>query len=102
MSYRDPYSSGQYPQQYQDAPFDPYSVQHQHASRPYEQGGATYGEGGLGYAEQDYAGRPKEERSGFDLDDPVPAPLGEKYVSSPQDMSLVLTEVPPLLVHQEM
>ncbi|KAI0748092.1 hypothetical protein C8Q80DRAFT_1120655 [Daedaleopsis nitida] len=69
MAYHDPYSNNQYSQQYQDAPFNPYEVQQQQASRGYQQGGhsrgfgqGTYGgyDAGYGYAEQDASGRTKE------------------------------------------
>ena len=79
MSYHDPYAAGQYAQhqqQYQDAPFNPYEVQQQQASKGYDQGG--YG-GGYGYAEQDPSGRTKESTgSAFEHDDTIPPPMGEK------------------------
>ena len=76
MSYQDPYAHGQYgQQQYQDAPFNPYEVQHQHG---YAEPTERYADGVY-----DYAGAAKEApRSGFE-DDVVPPPLGEKYVCSP-------------------
>ena len=77
MSYNDPYAHhGQYPQQqYQDAPFNPYEVQQQQASRGYEQ--PTYGD-----YNDDISGRGKEQpRSEFDNDEVVPRAMGEKYVS---------------------
>ena len=77
-AYRDPYAGGQYPQQYQDAPFNPYEVQQQQAQRTYEQG--TYADGGDEY---DASGRAKERgaalRSGYGHgEDAVPVPMGEK------------------------
>ncbi|KAH9901351.1 hypothetical protein C8Q73DRAFT_241828 [Cubamyces lactineus] len=77
-AYRDPYAGGQYPQQYQDAPFNPYEVQQQQAQRTYEHG--TYADGGDEY---DASGRAKERgaalRSGYDHgEDAVPVPMGEK------------------------
>ena len=81
MAYHDPYAGGQYPQQYQDAPFNPYEVQQQQASRGYGQSGGYggYDGGGYGYQDpdQDASGRTKE-RSTFDHDDPTPTPIGEK------------------------
>ena len=76
MSYQDPYAHGQYgQQQYQDAPFNPYEVQHQHG---YAEPTERYADGVY-----DYAGAAKEApRSGFE-DDVVPPPLVEKYVCSP-------------------
>ena len=76
MSYQDPYAHGQYgQQQYQDAPFNPYEVQHQHG---YAEPTERYADGVY-----DYAGAAKEApRSGFE-DDVVPPPLGEKYVCFP-------------------
>lgn len=78
MSYHDPYAHGQYAQQqYQDAPFNPYEVQQQHAL-----GGYTDGTAGRPY--EGYEGRSKEEAvrpaSGYDNDDVTLQPMGEKYV----------------------
>ncbi|OSD01550.1 hypothetical protein PYCCODRAFT_1369193 [Trametes coccinea BRFM310] len=71
-AYRDPYAGGQYPQQYQDAPFNPYEVQ-QHQTERYADGGDDY----------DAAGRAKENGSGLRNgyghgEDVVPVPMGEK------------------------
>lgn len=76
MSYHDPYAHGQYAQQqYQDAPFNPYEVQQQHAN-----GGYTDGMGGQTYG--GYEGRSKEEAvrpgSGYDNDDVTLQPMAEK------------------------
>lgn len=77
MSYHDPYAHGQYAQQqYQDAPFNPYEVQQQHASEGY-----TDGTGGQAYG--GYDGRSKEAArpgSGYDNDDATLQPMAEKYV----------------------
>ena len=103
MAYHDPYAGGQYPQQYQDAPFNPYEVQQQQASRGYGEGQGGYEgynsgyNGGYGYqdqyqdATQDASGRTKE-RSTFD-DDPLPAAMGEKCVASSLPCPPVLTSM---------
>ncbi|KAI0807341.1 hypothetical protein C8Q74DRAFT_1227156 [Fomes fomentarius] len=88
MAYHDPYAGGQYPQQYQDTPFNPYEVEQQQASRGYGQPQGAYGgyDSGYGYQDryqdptQDTTGRTKE-RSAFD-EDPLPAPIGEKTPSN--------------------
>lgn len=78
-TYNDPYAHGQYPQQYQDAPFNPYEVQQQqHAQRPYDQGG--YSDPSDEYAA---SARAKESASGLRNGyghggDAVPVPMGEK------------------------
>ncbi|EIW60382.1 uncharacterized protein TRAVEDRAFT_45632 [Trametes versicolor FP-101664 SS1] len=82
-TYNDPYAHGQYPQQYQDAPFNPYEVQQQqHAQRPYDQGG--YSDPSDEYAA---SARAKESASGLRNgyghgEDAVPVPMGEKTSSN--------------------
>ncbi|PIL23970.1 hypothetical protein GSI_13721 [Ganoderma sinense ZZ0214-1] len=77
MSYHDPYAHNQYAQQqYQDAPFNPYEVQQQHAH-----GGYTDGTGAQAYG--GYDSRTKEETvrpasGGYDNDDVTLQPMGEK------------------------
>ena len=88
MSYSDPYAHhGQYAQQtqYQDAPFNPYEVQH--GAGGYEQTG--YEHAGQNYAQQGYgggytddaSGQAKEQpRSEFDHDEGFPPAMGAKCV----------------------
>ena len=90
MSYNDPYAQhSQYAQQqrYQDAPFNPYEVQQQHATQGYEQPGyeqTGYGQptgygAGAGYTDDIVVGSKEQPRSEFD-DEPSPRAMGEKYV----------------------
>ncbi|KAI8998666.1 hypothetical protein BD414DRAFT_407904 [Trametes punicea] len=78
-AYREPYAGVQYPQQFQDAPFNAYEVQQQqHAQGEYDQGG--YADGSYQY---DPAGHAKESgtalRNGYDHgEEAVPVPMGEK------------------------
>ncbi|OBZ75448.1 hypothetical protein A0H81_04355 [Grifola frondosa] len=87
MAYRpNQYSEPQYPQQYQDAPFNPYETQQPHPT--YDQGGYGYGDtndaGRYGGFTDDPSGRAKErDRSVFENDDTVPSrPVGPRTSSN--------------------